>query len=62
LNQPEAFRLAAILFIVGAAMIILVSYPTYIGPVIFAIGLLVLVIGLYLFLIHIRTAPTPSSS
>jgi hypothetical protein len=62
LNQPEAFRVAAILFIVGAAMIIVVSYPTYVGQAVFAIGLVVVVIALYLFLTHIKAAPiTPSS-
>ncbi len=62
MNQPQAFRLAAILFIVGAAMIIYVSSPTYTAATVFMIGLIVLLIGVYLFLVHVRTMPIPSSS
>ena len=62
MNQREAFRLAAILFVVGAAMIIYISSPTYTAAAVFMIGLIVLLIGVYLFLVHVRTMPIPSSS
>ena len=62
MNQREAFRLAAALFVVGAAMIVYVSYPTYTTAAVFMIGLIVLLMGVYMFLVHIRTMPIPSSS
>lgn len=62
MNQPQAFRLAAILFVLGAAMIIYVSYPSYTAAAVFMIGAIVLLMGVYLFLTHIRTMPIPSSS
>jgi uncharacterized membrane protein len=61
MNQSEAFRLAAVLFIIGAAMIIYVSYPTYTTAAVFLVGLIVLLIGVYLFLAHIRVNSLPAS-
>ncbi len=59
MNQREAFELASFLFIVGAAMIIYVSYPTYIQAAVFVIGLIVLLIGVVVFLYHLRPPFTP---
>jgi len=43
-------------------MIVYVSYPTYTTAAVFMIGLIVLLMGVYMFLVHIRTMPIPSSS
>jgi uncharacterized membrane protein len=61
MNQKDAFRLAEVLFVIGAAMIIYVSYPTYTAAGVFLIGLIVLLIGVYLFLAHIRIPSLPGN-
>ncbi len=60
MNQREAFQLASVLFTIGAAMIIYVSYPTYIQAAVFVIGLIVLLIGVVVFLYHLRPPFVPS--
>ena len=59
LKRAHARRLAAILFVVVAAVVIYLSYPTNIIQAVFLIGLIVLI---YIFLRPVRHVPITSTS